>query len=108
MILMLVAAFLLGMFFKEMMGSVCSTVEGNGGGSRTPADCINDTSNLIANMQGTDGGCSDECIHVWQNAHSQFTAGGACGSVKEDLRTMVDPLFNTNGKCAGCDRSNWQ
>ena len=28
MILMLVAAFLLGMFFKQMMGSVCSTVEG--------------------------------------------------------------------------------
>ena len=30
-VLMLVVAFLLGMFFKQMMGSVCSTVEGNSG-----------------------------------------------------------------------------
>ena len=115
MILMLVVAFLLGMFFKQMMGSVCSTVEGNGGDNLTSNDCLNHTSNLITTIQGMDGeSCNqgsdrlNKCREVWQNAYSQYTEGGACGSVREELVRMVNPLFNTNGKCVGCNTKNWE
>ena len=115
MILMLVAAFLLGMFFKKMMGSVCSTVEGNGGDNLTSDGCINDTLNLINTIQGMDAGSCNEgsdrlnkCRQVWQNAHSQYTVNGPCGSVREELARDVDPLFNTNGKCVRCNTENWE
>ena len=125
MIPMLVVAFLLGMFFKQIMGFVCANVEGfpnkNPGSQpnqtndeETEEDeetCQSYTEGLVADLNNikTPSNCPDECFRVWQNAYSRWTEDGPCGSVREDvLQPMVEPLFNNNGKCARCETGGWQ
>tara|TARA_B100001115_G_C15712689_1_gene346211 strand:+ start:554 stop:784 length:231 start_codon:yes stop_codon:yes gene_type:complete len=75
---MLVAAFLLGMFFKQMMGSMCSTVEG--------LDCPNIT--------------GLKCVDIYELVGDP-DARQPNGELCDDINTAISNCISSSGKNSG-------